>query len=124
MWLHATADGLIALAYFSIPFALWVFVRQRIDLQFKPIFVMFGLFILLCGMTHVMGIWTIWRPDYWADAAIKAATAMVSLATAAVLWPLLPKALALPSPRDLHRANAELQRANAELQRRVEELQA
>jgi len=109
VWLHVVSDTLIALAYFSIPVALWVFVRRRKDVHFSWMFVMFGMFIMACGLTHLMGVWTIWQPDYWIDGAVKAYTAIVSLATAVLLWPLIPRALALPSPSDLERANAELQ---------------
>ena len=109
LWLLVVSDSLIALAYFSIPVALWVFMQRRGDLQFKWIFLMFGMFIMACGITHVMDVWTIWRPDYWLDGTIRAATAIVSIATAALLWPLLPQALALPSPASLERINAELQ---------------
>ena len=48
---------------------------------------------------------------------MKLATAAVSVATAVALWPMLPQALALPSP-------AELQRANADLRLRVAERDA
>jgi signal transduction histidine kinase len=101
---------LIAAAYFSLPVALIYFASKRRDLAFKPLFVMFGVFILACGMTHVMDVWTIWVPAYWLDGGIKAVTAVASLATATVIWPLIPKALALPSPAQLQAANHELQR--------------
>jgi diguanylate cyclase (GGDEF)-like protein/PAS domain S-box-containing protein len=101
LWLHVLSDATIALAYFSIPFALWNFVKKRTDLAYRWVFVLFGLFILLCGTTHLMGIWTIWHPDYWLDGLIKLATALVSIATAFLVWPLLPKLLALPSPQAL-----------------------
>jgi PAS domain S-box-containing protein len=97
LWLHILSDATIALAYFSIPFALWYFVNNRTDLAYRWVYVLFGMFILLCGTTHLMGIWTIWHPDYWLDGLIKLATALVSIVTALLIWPLLPKLLALPS---------------------------
>jgi len=115
IWLEAAADALIALAYFSIPAALLVFLRRRQDLAFKPIFGLFAAFILACGTTHVMGALTLWLPAYWTDAAIKSLTAGLSVATAVILWPLLPKALALPSPSALRAANDALAR---EIERR------
>jgi signal transduction histidine kinase len=115
IWVEAAADALIALAYFSIPAALLVFLRRRQDLAFKPIFGLFAAFILACGTTHVMGALTLWLPAYWTDAAIKSLTAALSVATAVILWPLLPKALALPSPAALREANAALAR---EIERR------
>jgi signal transduction histidine kinase len=118
--LHVVSDAVIALAYFSIPFSLLWFVRRRHDLAFSWVFVMFGAFILLCGTTHVLAIWTLWYPDYYAEGAVKAATAMVSLATAAALLPIMPRALALRSPAQLesevaHRT-AELARAHRDLE--------
>ena len=41
---------------------------------------------------------------------MKALTALVSIATAIMLWPLIPQALALPSPGQLAQANRELNR--------------
>ena len=101
LWLHAISDAIIALAYFSIPFALFYFVRKRIDLNYRWVFVLFGAFILLCGTTHLMSIWTIWHPSYLAEGLIKSITALVSILTAVLLWPLIPKLLLLPSPQAL-----------------------
>ncbi|MGZ8246741.1 ATP-binding protein [Methylomagnum sp.] len=108
--LHAVSDGLITAAYYSIPAALIYFVSKRPDLRFRWIFVLFGVFILACGTTHLMEIWTLWHPDYVLAGFIKAITALASLGTAAVLWPLIPHALALPSPARLAEANERLQR--------------
>jgi PAS domain S-box-containing protein len=108
--LQAGSDLLIALAYFSIPAALIVFLRRRRDLAFRPVFGLFAAFILACGTTHVLGVVTLFAPIYWLDGGIKAATAALSIATAIVLWPLLPKALALPSPAALNALNARLAR--------------
>jgi hypothetical protein len=106
--LHVISDALVALAYFSIPVLLWYFVHKRTDIPFGPLFVMFGAFIVLCGLTHVMSIVTIWNPVYWADGAIKALTAGASIATALLLVPTIPKALMLRSPAELEHVNAEL----------------
>ncbi|KYC35664.1 hybrid sensor histidine kinase/response regulator [Scytonema hofmannii PCC 7110] len=129
VWLHIISDSLIALAYYSIPIALVYFVRKRQDLPFNWIFVLFGAFIIACGTTHIMEIWTIWRPMYWLSGLIKAITAVVSLYTALALVPLVPKALALPSPAQLETVNRELQQqmterlqAEAALQKANEEL--
>ncbi|KQP55233.1 ATP-binding protein [Methylobacterium sp. Leaf108] len=114
IWTHVVSDLVIGLAYFSIPVALGVFVTQRRDIAFGWMFWAFALFILACGTTHFFAIWTLWVPDYGAEALVKAATAVVSVGTAAALWPLLPKALALPSPETLRQANADLRARIAE----------
>jgi two-component sensor histidine kinase len=108
LWLHVVSDSVIAIAYYSIPVALLYFVRKRQDLVFPHVFVLFGVFILACGTTHVMGIWTIWRPDYWLDGGVKLVTASASILTAGLVWQIMPTALALPSRDDLERANLAL----------------
>ena len=45
------------------------------DLIFPGVLVLFAAFILACGTTHLMGIWTLWHPDYWVDGGIKLVTA-------------------------------------------------
>lgn len=114
LWLHVSADALIALAYFSIPLAILAFVRNRSDFTYRGVAWLFAAFILMCGLTHVFGIWTLWYAHYWLDGAVKAVTAAVSVATAVALWPLLPKLLALPSPAALRQANIALENQVAE----------
>ncbi|PZU58872.1 MAG: hybrid sensor histidine kinase/response regulator [Sphingobium sp.] len=108
LWAHVVSDALIALAYFSIPLALIYFIRKRRDIQFGNVAWLFAIFITACGATHVMGIWTLWHGDYGLEAVMKAFTAIVSVMTAILLWPLIPKALALPSAAQLTLANEQL----------------
>ena len=106
--LHVLSDGLIAIAYFSIPLMLIYFVRKREDIPFRGIFILFSLFIISCGTSHLSAIWTLWYPTYWFEGGIKAITALVSLYTALSLVPILPQALALPSPEKLQQINQTL----------------
>jgi PAS domain S-box-containing protein len=108
IWTYAISDAGIALAYFSIPIALGIFAHRRRDLVFRPIFWLFAAFILLCGATHWLDVVTLWLPAYGVEAVVKAMTAVVSIISAAVLWRLLPHALALPSSQQLVEANAAL----------------
>jgi PAS domain S-box-containing protein len=110
VWLHVVSDALIALAYFTIPVTLLWFVRKRRDLPFNWIFVLFGIFIVACGATHLMEIWNLWHASYWLAGVVKAGTAAASVGTAILLVPLVPKALELPSPSQWLLANAELQK--------------
>lgn len=135
LWLHVITDALIALAYYSIPLTLVYFVRKRRDLAFHWMFLMFGLFIAACGTTHVLNIWTLWTPFYRLEGMVKAITAGASVVTAIVLVPLIPRALALPSPEvlrqlnealaqeveDRKQAETKVRELNAELERRVKE---
>src|ERR1700730_307941 len=109
IWLHVASDAIIAMAYFSIPFALTIFVSKRRDLKFGWIFWAFAVFILACGLTHVLSIYTLWVPIYGIEGLLKAATAGASIFTAVALWPLLPKLLAIPSPFELLQVQAALE---------------
>ena len=101
--LHVISDGLISLAYFSISATLLYFVHRRIDLQHKWIFLCFAIFIIACGFTHAMEIWTIWHPTYWVSGGIKLVTAFASVSTALLLIRYFPTALRLPTPSAMHR---------------------
>jgi signal transduction histidine kinase/ActR/RegA family two-component response regulator len=108
IWLHVISDAFIGLAYFSIPAAISYFVSHRTDVTFGWVFWAFAIFIWACGTTHFFSIWTLWNPDYGTEGVIKAITAVASVVTAIGLWPLLPKALALPSFEQLSMANDAL----------------
>ncbi|WOB43656.1 response regulator [Thermoleptolyngbya oregonensis NK1-22] len=122
VWLHVLADGAIALSYYSIPILLIYFVSRRKDLPFDWIFLLFGAFIIACGTGHLMEIWTLWNPNYWAAGILKAITALISVYTAIGLVPLIPKALALPSPAQLEAANLALSDEILERKRIEQEL--
>jgi PAS domain S-box-containing protein len=109
LWLHVISDSLIVASYYCIPVALVYLVYKRRDLPFTWIFWMFGLFIMGCGTTHPMEVWTIWHPAYLLAGVIKAITAAVSVATAIVLIPLIPKAISLPSQARLLDLNRTLE---------------
>jgi PAS domain S-box-containing protein len=115
VWLHVISDSLIALSYLSIPVTLVYFIRKRRDLPFNWMFAAFGVFILACGATHAMEVWTLWHANYWLSGAVKVVTAVASLTTAALLVKLIPQALALPSPEELRREIAERTQAQLEL---------
>lgn len=101
VWLHVVSDLLTALAYYSIPLGLIYFASKRHDFPFPKLLVLFSIFIVACGTTHWMDVWTLWHPVYWLAGAIKAMTAGVSLYTAWVLVAMLPDALAIPSTMQL-----------------------
>ena len=127
IWLHVVSDSLIALSYLSIPITLLHFTRKRRDIPFSWMFLCFGAFIVACGGTHLMDVWTIWFPSYWLAGALKAVTACFSVVTAILLIRVTPLALAMPGTQWLIEINRKLtgeveQRAQAEFSlRRVSE---
>ncbi|HEY9740787.1 MAG TPA: ATP-binding protein [Coleofasciculaceae cyanobacterium] len=124
MWLHIGADSLIALAYYSIPITLVYLIQKRQDLPFKWIFLLFGAFILSCGTTHLIAVWTLWHPIYWASGFMKALTAGASMCTAVVLVAIIPQVLAFPNPTLLEAANRKLEAEIFERKRIEEKLRS
>jgi PAS domain S-box-containing protein len=111
------ANGLIAAAYASIPVSLVVFIVKRRDIPFSWVFVLFGAFILACGTTHALHVVGIWNQTSmtWGQAVADSLTAVVSVFSAVVIWPLLPKILSIPSPAQLRAVNQDLEKEKANL---------
>ena len=94
VWMHIIADIAIALAYFSIPTTIAFFLHKRKQVvPFRWVYIMFGAFIFLCGATHLIELTTLWYPVYYFEGIIKVLTAAVSMTTAFLLFPLIPKLL-------------------------------
>lgn len=126
VWLHVIADSLIAASYYAIPVSLFWFVRKRRDVPFSWMFLLFGVFIVACGTTHLMEVWNIWHANYWTDGVIKAITAAASVPTAILSVALLPQLLEIPSIGDWLQTKARLEdevreRREAELDLRIQE---
>lgn len=109
------ADTTIALTYFSIPLAIVHLLRRRPGVLHRGLAGLFGAFIFACGLTHLLHVWTLWRPDYAWQAVADVATALVSLATAVALWRWMPAILAIPTVKELQAAITGLE---AEVRRR------
>ena len=122
IWLHSTSDIVIGFSYYAIPVALAAVVYNRRDFAFGWLFWMFALFILACGTTHFMEVWVLWHPDYAAQGLIKGVTAIASLLTATLLWPLVPKFVNFPTPVEFRRVSELLKSESAERQRAVAQL--
>ncbi|HSF09100.1 MAG TPA: hypothetical protein VLA60_06775 [Nitrospirales bacterium] len=108
--LHVISDSLIIMSYFSIPLALLYFTKKGGTFPFKYLIGLFSAFIFACGMTHVLSVWTIWRPDYYLEGAVKLLTAGISLVTAFMVWPVVLKVLSLPNLFILQDTNIQLER--------------
>lgn len=116
--LHVSSDALIGLAYVAISGTLTYLVyRGREDIPFSWMFLAFGLFIVACGITHFLEIWTtVVSPVYWLAGHAKLLTAVASVTTAAVLPPVVPKVLAMiRAARVSEERRSQLEAANREL---------
>jgi signal transduction histidine kinase len=132
IWLHATTDSLIGLAYLAISATLGFLVyRARADIPFHWMFMAFGLFIVTCGLTHIMAVINVWKPLYWLSGDVKVVTATASVATAVALPFMVPRVFNLiraaklseERKRGLFAANEEL-RTLYEKVKEVDELKS
>ncbi len=85
VWLHIISDIVIALAYYSIPILLVYFVRNRQEVPFAKILLMFSIFIIACGIIDLIDAPTLWHPIYGLSGFVKAIAAVVSLYVVAIL---------------------------------------
>jgi len=97
LWLNVISDSLIALTYFLIPIALIRILRKRDAFRFNAVVACFAGFIILCGVTHVMEVVTLWHPVYWVSGSLKACTAAISILTLVLLIRVTSDLLAVPT---------------------------
>jgi chemotaxis family two-component system sensor kinase Cph1 len=100
-WLYICSDLAIWLAYFAIPVFLIKFVTQKRDVPLPSVFWLFGAFILLCGLTHLIDASMFWWPAYRLNALIRFITASVSWLTVFALIKILPQAFTLKTTKEL-----------------------
>jgi two-component sensor histidine kinase len=112
-WTHIISDIAIFASYMAIPIVLATFIIRRKDAPFPRIFWLFVAFIFLCGCVHLIEAIIFWQPVYRFSGMVKAATAVVSIATVCSLIPVMPRALSLRSPEQLEQ---EVQHRTRKLQ--------
>ncbi|MGD1806026.1 PAS domain-containing protein [Dapis sp. BLCC M126] len=103
LWLNASSDVLIAIAYYFIAIMLVYFLYQRANV------LIIGAFIVFCGTTHLMEVWTLWHPAYWISVSIKGITATLSLYILIRFFSLIPHPLILPNSAKLKATKKSLE---------------
>lgn len=120
MLLHGGSDLLIGMSYVGISASLVVLVfLSRRALPFHWMMLAFASFIVACGATHFMELWTLLDPDpkYWLAGWIKLITAIASVVTAVLLPQLIAPIVAiLHNARLAEARHQELEKACLELQ--------
>ncbi len=122
LWLHVISDAFIFLAYMCIPATLIYILSIRKDLIFSKVMALFGAFVLLCGFTHLLAVWNVWNGTYWLSGWVKALAAVVSVATAYMLWKLIPTLKNIPTVEKLQIEVDKREAAEAELYKKAERL--
>uniref|UniRef100_A0A1D1YUD1 Ethylene receptor n=1 Tax=Anthurium amnicola TaxID=1678845 RepID=A0A1D1YUD1_9ARAE len=117
-------DFLIATAYFSIPLELLYFVTCSNVFPFKWVLFQFVAFIVLCGLSHLLTVFTYEPHSFHLMLALtisKFLTALVSFATAITLLTLIPQLLTVKVRENFLRIKArELDREVGMMKRQEE----
>jgi signal transduction histidine kinase len=126
-WLYIISDLVIWLSYFMIPLILGYFlVRRKTEIMpFRSIIVLFIVFIVACGLTHLIDAAVFWWPAYRLSGLIRSITAVVSLGTVFALVRIAPQVMELKTPGVLARMVAdktsEFQKINERLQQEIKQ---
>ena len=121
-WLHILSDLVIWLSYFMIPLTLAYFMykKRAESIPFRSVLLLFIVFILGCGLTHLTDAAMFWWPAYRVNAFIRLITAVVSFGTVFALVRIAPRVAALRTPDALEKMvedrTHELQALNITLQ--------
>ena len=100
-WLYIISDLTIWASYFAIPVMLISVLRKKRNLPFQNIYLLFGGFIILCGLTHLLDAVMFWWPAYRLSALMRFFTAVISFVTVYYLANALPQIFNLRTVRDL-----------------------
>lgn len=122
-WLYICSDLAIWAAYFVIPFFLIKLIGQRKGIPFPMVFVLFGAFILLCGLTHLIDALMFWWPAYRFNGLVRLITACVSWGTVAALFKIFPQAMALKTSQEFEAELAERRKVEQKLHEHTVELE-
>ena len=102
-----------------ISILLFIFIKRKKNVPFHNIFILFGVFILACGATHLMDALSFWWPAYRLNALVRFITAIASWGTVLALYKIIPLALTLKTPGELEivvsQRTAELRENNNKL---------
>ncbi|XP_074568180.1 putative ethylene response sensor 1 [Curcuma longa] len=104
------SDFFIALAYFSIPLELIYFVKKSSFFPYRWVLIQFGAFIVLCGATHLINLWTFTMHSKTLAIVMtiaKISTAVVSCATALMLVHIIPDLLSVKTRESFLKNKAE-----------------
>ncbi|WP_229374285.1 sensor histidine kinase [Fibrella rubiginis] len=107
----------------AIPLVLIRFIIIKKGVPLSGVFWLFGAFILLCGLTHLLDAMMFWYPSYRISALVRFLTGIVSVMTVIALIRYFNEALGLRTSKEYDRELTYRQLALQELTRSNQELQ-
>jgi signal transduction histidine kinase len=81
IWTMVVSNGITFLSYFTICLTLFYLVRKTravVARDWAFFLIGFGIFIVACGLTHLMEVVTTWIPVFWVSAWMNIITAVFS----------------------------------------------
>jgi PAS domain S-box-containing protein len=107
--LHEFPDLVIAIFYFAIPWVGYKILGKKIaDAKLRSIAILFSLFILFCGLTHLIDALTIWTPMYWTLGIVKLITMTITVLTFIKFYPYILKLSVQPNKMEYSELNNKL----------------
>jgi len=100
-WVVVISDFSIAAAYFAIPVTMAIVMRhRREDIVYPWLWALFVAFIMACGLTHLVHVWSaaVGTQNLGLLASVELACAAASVSTAIAFALVLPEIKMLPSP--------------------------
>ncbi|WP_050779052.1 GAF domain-containing protein [Lyngbya sp. PCC 8106] len=114
--LHTGGDILIALIYYLILALLIYWVNRRKDFPERQAYIWLGIFLFACGTIKILDLWVLEYPADLFPELTRFLLILVSMFTASMLLPKLPKVLALPTSDQFAAIDKTLQ---VEIQQRL-----
>ena len=113
LFIQFAADGAIGVSAVSIAVALASLMHRRRDIAFGWPFAAFAVVVFLFGAAKLASIWTTVAAEN-ASVLPNIVAALAAAMAAVAIWPLVARALLLPSAEHLRAANSALQAEIAE----------
>ena len=102
-WMYIGADIMIFLAYLSIPIMLLFFMFKMKFGKYKLFIGLFALFIISCGVGHLLDALLFWEPMYRLSGAWMLITASLSWATVFALVKAIPVVLSMKDTSEFNK---------------------
>jgi PAS domain S-box-containing protein len=107
--LTVVGNMLAAAAFLLIPLAVLAFLRRGGHYKsFHWIFYLFASASFAGAAAHAVKIWNVYHPAFMLEAGLDFYSGVAFLSTAVLMWPLIPRILALPHPEQMDKAYDEL----------------
>lgn len=88
LWPMVAGEIMHVIAYTGLAILIFVACLRPLHnapMWIKPFLFLFGCFIMTCGITHLIGVITIWEPHYFIQANWMLLSGMVSMFTLVVV---------------------------------------